>query len=414
MKNFVGFEEARDLILSHVQVIGTETLPLGRSTGRFLAQEILSRVDSPSTDASRMDGFAVSSEDLRGASASHPVRLKVTGHMTAGSSPRGLLEAGQAVGVTTGAPVPTGADAVLPVEFCEVGEGVVTSARRASPGENILRRGTDIQTGEKVASRGEQLSPPLLGLVATSGWAEVEVYRPPRVAVIGTGDEVVAPGEPLGEGKLYASNLVELSSWLSLMGLTFQTALVGDREGDIESVILRHLPEVDAFITSGGAWGSERDLTLRVLEKLNWQGIFHRVRMAPGKSTGFGLLEKKPVFCLPGAPTSNEIAFLQLALPGLLGMEGCRHPFFPVITARLTEPVRGKSDWTQFVNARLVGGGEYLQALPLRQRSRLQAMARKEALILIPEGRGELAEGESVDIQLLTPFVPDMGSPLGS
>ena len=235
--------------------------------------------------------------------------------------------------------------------------------------------------------------------MAAAGLKNAPVYKSPRVAVIATGDEVVAPGNPLPEGMLYASNMVEICSWLSLYGFSYRSDLARDRKEDIRSAITSHLPLVDAFITSGGAWGSERDLMIKVLEELHWKGIYHRVRMGPGKAIGFGLLEKKPFFCLPGGPPSNEMAFLQLALPGLLTMRGRLHPFFPMVKAQLSQTVRGDRDWTQFIHARLVKREDRLLVHPWRQKSRLQSMAKKEGLIIIPEGCDGFSEGEQIDVQ---------------
>ncbi len=135
------------------------------------------------------------------------------------------------------------------------------------------------------------------------------------MAVIATGDEVVAPGKPLPEGKLYASNMVEICSWLSLLGLDYKTELVSDRREEIATAITKHLPDVDLFLTSGGAWGSEKDLILEVVESLNWQGIYHRVRMGPGKPVGFGLLGHKPFFFLPGGPPPTRWPFCSWPYP---------------------------------------------------------------------------------------------------
>lgn len=411
MRNLIGFKEALDLTLSSVPIAGTETLPLHRSAGRILSEIMVSKVDCPSTDSSLKDGYAVVSTDIKEASQGNLIKLKIVGRIIAGSSLRLGLTRGQAIEITTGAPIPEGATAVLSGEFCHRKDDEIHCFNTADPGRNIYKKGSDIQIGESVASKGEQLSPALIGLMASAGLEKVPVYKSPRVAVIATGDEVVAPGAPLPEGKLYASNMVEICSWLFLFGLPFRTELVPDRKEEIESAIVKHLPHVDAFVTSGGAWGSERDLIIRVLAALNWQSIYHRVRMGPGKPVGFGLLEKRPFFCLPGGPPSNEMAFLQLALPGLLAMEGYRHPLFPVVAARLTETVRGDKDWTQFVHARIVKGDDGLMVHPARQESRLQSMARKEALIVIPEGCEELSSGEDVDIQLLIPLAPRFGIP---
>ncbi len=220
------------------------------------------------------------------------------------------------------------------------------------------------------------------------------------MAVIATGDEVVAPGKPLPEGKLYASNMVEICSWLSLLGLDYEAELVPDRKEDIASAITKHLPQVDLFLTSGGAWGSEKDLILDVVESLNWQGRYHRVRMGPGKPVGFGLLQDKPFFFLPGGPPSNEMAFLQLAVPAVLKMTGGDPVLFPLASARLAKTVTGKKTWTDFVHARLENREDQLWVHPARLKSGLQSMARKEALIIIPEDRDELTAGETIAIQL--------------
>ena len=158
------------------------------------------------------------------------------------------------------------------------------------------------------------------------------------------------------------------------------------------------------FLTSGGAWGSERDLILGVVADLNWQGIYHRVRMGPGKPVGFGLLADKPFFCLPGGPSSNEMAFLQLGLPALLKMRGEAPVAFPTIPANLTQAVTGNKGWTDFIHAGLEKRTDGLLVHPARLKSALQSMAQKEALIIIPEDRQEIAAGEIINVQLLSPI----------
>jgi molybdopterin molybdotransferase len=157
------------------------------------------------------------------------------------------------------------------------------------------------------------------------------------------------------------------------------------------------------FISSGGAWGSEKDLVLQVAVDMAWQGIYHRVRMGPGKPVGFGLLDGKPFFVLPGGPPSNEMAFLQLALPALLKMKGTDPEIFPRVHARLASAVAGERGWTEFIHARLQRRNGVLWAAPARLKSRLRSMAEKEALIIIPEDRAEVPAGETVEVQLLQP-----------
>ena len=218
----------------------------------------------------------------------------------------------------------------------------------------------------------------------------------PFVAV---GDEVVAPGGHLHPGQLYASNLVTIGGWLASFGISYDTAVVKDNKDAIRQKLVNLLPNVDAILTSGGAWGSERDLVVGVLDELGWHKSFHHVRMGPGKGIAFGLWEGKPVFCLPGGPPSCEMAFLQLALPAILKMQGLEGKVFPTVEARLEKSVQGQSDWTQFIHAALTGEGRELRVRPAKLRSRLQSMARKDGLIVIPEGTEELPAGAVIAVQ---------------
>lgn len=402
MKTFIGFKEALEITLANVKEGPAEVLPLERLTGRILAEHITSRVDCPSVSSSRKDGYAVQSPDLADASEKNPVTLEVVGKITAGESAAIKITGGQAVRITTGAPLPRGADAVLAEEFCRRTENKIIAINTANSGRNVLEQGKDIKREEPVAGKGSRLNPALIGLLAAAGHEAARVYSLPRVGVIATGDEIIAPGKPLPEGKLYASNMVEIGSWLSLLGLAYRTDLVSDRTAHISDAISTVLPDVDFLITSGGAWGSEKDLILEVVKELGWQGLYHRVRMGPGKPVGFGILQHKPFFFLPGGPASNEMAFLQLAVPALLKMSGGNRILFPLASARLSESVRGKEGWTDFVHARLENRDDQLRVHPAKLPSALQSMAQKDALIIIPEDRDQLAAGETIAVQLLS------------
>jgi molybdopterin molybdotransferase len=400
----IGLEAARVLVRRHIGPLESEEVPLLRASGRVLAREVQARTDSPSADVSLKDGYAVRSEDTVRASRQSPARLRVLGSRFAGARGETRIRPQGCVKITSGAIVPEDADAVVGFEFCtETPEGVLVSEPVAA-GLNVLAQGTDIAAGALVGTRGARLGPGTAGWLAAAGLEEVPVYRLPSVAVVATGDEVVAPGVPLERGQLYASNLVTLSAWLGAFGIATDLSILPDRRDDLRQGLPRAIEGHDAMLTSGGAWGSERDLVVGVLEELGWKREFHRVRMGPGKAVGFGLLEDRPVFCLPGGPPSNEMAFLQLALPGVLRLAGWQGAPFPSLTARLTETVRGRDiDWTQFKRGRLHRGRDGgLRVTPYLPRSRLESMALADCLIEIPEGVAGLEAGDRVSVQMLS------------
>jgi molybdopterin molybdotransferase len=408
---YIGYREAFDIIGANVWSVGDEELPLNLCVGRVVAADLVALVRYPSADVSLKDGFAVKSKDVANADRRKPVCLKVAGSIFAGVKYEGQVEDGGAVKICSGAPVPDGTNAVVSGEFCEeVSPGKVFIKADAGPGRNILRAGGEVEAGAAIVRRGERLLPGYLGLAAAAGISRVRVNRRPRVAIIGVGDEVVAPGEKLHTGQLYASNLVTMEAWLASFGISCVTSVVTDNEDYIKQELQKYLHNVDTILTSGGAWGSERDLVIGALHKLGWQELFHHVRMGPGKGIAFGLWDNKLVFCLPGGPASNEMAFLQLALPALLRMGGeTRHPL-QTVPARLTEDVKSRHRaWTEFKDAvvTLDGGGNYTVAL-YKNRSRLQAIASASGLICIPEGKELLRTGDVIPVQLLIPRLDDL------
>lgn len=410
--DYVGYREAFDLISENIVPVGTEDISLDACAGRITAADLTALISYPSVDVSLKDGFAVKSGEVAAASRDHPVSLKVTGYVYAGSHFDGEVRQGEAVNICSGAPIPRGADAVVSVEFCEeLSEEEVIIKADAETGRNILRSGGEVKQGATIVGKGGRLLPGYLGMAAAAGINVVNVYRRPKVAVVGVGDEVVAPGERLSIGQLYASNLVTMAAWLTSFDIPYVTSVVSDNEEAISRELRNHLPEVDAIMTSGGAWGSERDLVIGTLDTTGWREIFHHVRMGPGKGIAFGIWNGKPVFCLPGGPASNEMAFLQLALPGILRMAGDnRHPL-QTVYARLKEDLESRHRaWTEFKDATLLrdNNGNFSVQL-YRHRSRLQAIASANSLICIPEGAESLRAGVMVPVQVLTPRPCDDG-----
>lgn len=388
--------------LEHVQPLGVETIALADSTDRIAASDLPALVDSPSADSSLKDGYAVVSREIDNATPEHPVRLKLAGRMSPGGIMTVGVRPGTTVRVLTGARIPPGADAVLTEEFTRREGDEILAVNSAGPGRNILRRGSDVESGICIIGKGRQIAPGLLGLIAAAGHSTLPVFRTPTVAIIGTGDEIVLPGEPLAEGRLYASNILTINAWCRRYGMKTILSVVHDDIGTLTETFRRMSAGADALVTSGGAWTGDRDFTAQVLDGLGWHQYFHRIRIGPGKAVGFGMLGTKPVFILPGGPSSNLMGFLQIALPGLLALGGYADPGLPRINARLGEDLEGRQrDWTNFFFGRLEKGNDFPVFHALRDSSRLRSIAESDAIACIPEGQGVLAKGTLVPVQLL-------------
>ena len=402
MGKYIGLQEALKTTLVNTHPLSAVQVPLWEGLERAMASNVQARVDSPSVDASLMDGFAVKSSDLSGATKEKPIALSLSGSAAAGSRPGRFLERGQTLRVMTGAPIPSGADAVVAQEFTTPEAGLILFFCAEKSGANILPRGSDVVLGQVVARSGQRVTPGMAGLLAAAGHRQIQVIRPPRVALLATGDEVVAPGNPLEAGKLYASNITTLDAWCRRHAFGTQAFVVGDALDEISRALEQTIAQVDAVVTSGGAWTGDRDLVVQALEDLGWQAIYHGVRMVPGKGSGFGLLNEKPVFLLPGGPSANLMGFLQLALPGLSAMAGLGHRGLSEINVQLGSELHGRHvEWTQFIFGTLErrSGRQFFQ--PLRTRSRLQSMAQAEAVVAISEGETHLAAGAIVKAQLM-------------
>jgi molybdopterin molybdotransferase len=397
----ISLTEALHIVKACVTPLPAETADVDACAGRAAAETLMSLVDSPTDDVSLKDGFAVAAEDLSGASDRKPVTVRLAAEIFAGGPEAPVLGPGLAARITTGARIPAGADAVLSAEFASVEEDLVTARAPLARGQNILFAGTDIRRGQVLVEKGEVIRPAGAGLLAAAGHAVVPVTRNPKVTVIATGDEVVAPGKPAAPGKVYASNLVTLAAWCRTFSMRPECVVVADREDIIAAELRRGVETSDAVLTSGGAWTSDRDLVVRVLDKLGWDKKFHRLRLGPGKAVAFGLLRSKPVFCLPGGPPSNHSAFLQVALPGLLRLAGRAVPSLPTVEAVLDKDMSGQKDWTQVKAGVFAMEAGRLVFSPRKPPSRLQSLADTQGIVLIPEGVEILRAGTMVQVQVL-------------
>jgi molybdopterin molybdotransferase len=399
--SFISYAEALDLTLSNLSTLPRKIVPLDQCLDHTAADDIFSLVDAPSTHVSLKDGFAVRSDDIAHASPDRPVRLNVLDTTAAGCANTSRVTAGHAVRIMSGATIPAGADAVVASEFTRDSETYVSVLGTAERGRNILARASDVESGDRIVERGERLTPGKIGLLAAAGYADVPVVPKPRVVLIATGTEIVPPGQPLSQGKVFASNVMTLNAWCIKFGMRTELVFVEDDASAIRDQLERAATQSDAVLTSGGAWTSRHDWISKVLQTLGCQKIFHHVRMGPGKAVGLGLMSSKPVFILPGGPPSNLLAFLKIALPGLAKMAGQKQPPLPSVETVLAKEVTGQSDWTQFLFGRLQPFDSTPEFLPEKHASRLRSMAQADAILTIAEGIARIAQGTCLRVQLL-------------
>ncbi len=396
-REFIGYSQALALTLNNITRLKTQVVNLAQCQDQVAARDLNALVDSPSVDASLKDGYAVHSKDIEQATTAHPVSLDLLGSAAASIPFEGKVNSGSAVRILTGGKIPEGADAVVAEEFTSLAGNQVVVKNHSEQGRNIFLKGQDVAMGECIVKRGTRLSPGLVGLLAAAGYSDAPVFCRPKVAMIATGDEVIMPGEALLEGKLYASNLATLNAWCNRYNMTVTMDKVSDNPDLIKKKILTAIDQNDALITSGGAWKGDRDLVAAMLEQLGWTQYYHRIRIGPGKAVGFGLLKEKPVFILPGGPPSNFLAFLTIALPGLLKLGGDLGPTVPQIKVQIGKDIHTRDkDWTQFVFGTITTENDLPLFMPLGIKSRLQSMALAQAVIAVPEGKDELKQGEVI------------------
>lgn len=400
----VGVEEALRRVLARVSPLPREIVPLDLCAGRIVAETVCARVDCPSADVSRMDGYAVNASGIASASAEKPVGLEIVGMAAAGQAECDLrIVPSETVRVLTGAPIPRNADTVIAQECVRVEGSRIWVERHVPSGTNIVSRGSDLSEGQPVAGVRQRISPAHAGLLAAAGHDRVPVVRNPHIAIVATGDEVVAPGERIGRGQVYASNLLALSAWCRICGWRVAPFMVPDDPEKISEAIQSAVDSSDALITCGGTMNGDRDYVVRILEGLGWEDEFESIRMIPGKAVGFGSLRRKPVFVLPGAPSANLMGFLQVALPGLRQMAGHPDPELPKIQVRLTQELAGRhTECTRFVYGTIDAGTVPPGFHTIRCKSRLLSMAMAQAIAAIPEGVRHLPAGTVIYAQSLS------------
>jgi len=398
----ISVDEARRHVLEACRAMGARSMPLQEALGCVTAEAVVSDEDVPPFANTAMDGYAVRSADTQGA----PVRLVVVATLAAGAAPDVDVREGQAVRIMTGAPMPAGADAVVMVErtrSVDDGDAVMIEVA-ATPGDHVRGPGEDLRRGQAVFGPGTVLSPGHVGVLASIGRETVTVIPPARVGVLSTGDELVAGGGPLRAGQIRDSNRPTLLALTAQAGChPVDLGVVGDDEAALADAVTRGAATCDALVTSGGVSVGDFDYVKAVLDRLGrmqwWQ-----VAVRPAKPLAFGVVADTPVFGLPGNPVSSMVSFELFARPALRQMMGHATLDRPRVTAVADEAMArqpdGKLHLVRVVAETGADDRWHVRSSGAQGSHVLSAMARANALVLLPDGPG-VAAGETVEVMLL-------------
>ncbi|RLF88572.1 molybdopterin molybdenumtransferase MoeA, partial [Thermococci archaeon] len=394
----IPLEEALKVVLSFKLPIKVEEVDLANALGRIVAEDVYSPTDVPPFDRATVDGYAVRAEDTFMASEASPVNLKVVGEVHAGEVPSIELGKGETVYISTGAMLPKNADAVIQFEDVERVNDEIIIQKPAYPGLGVMKKGADIEKGKLLIKKGTKLTFKETALLSAVGIHKVRVFKRPRVAVISTGNEVVLPGQELKPGQIYDINGRAITDAINeLGGEGIFIGIAQDNRDSLKELIERAIEVGDLILLSGGASGGMRDLTASVIEELGEVKV-HGIAIQPGKPTIIGIVKGKPIFGLPGYPTSCLTNFTLLVAPLLLKSLG-REGKVKKVKAKLKHKVFSVKGRRQFLPVKLEGN----IAVPILKGSgAVTSFIDADGFIEIPENVESLDEGEEVEITLFS------------
>ena len=390
-------------VLATIRPIPPVSLPLEAAEGGVLATDVMASTPLPSFDNSAMDGYAVQAADLAVATEDNPVRLPVRGEVAAGDTGSYRVGQGTCLRIMTGALMPAGADAVVPVEWTDGGSAVAAFGRPVPVGNALRHRGDDVARGATLLTARTRVGSVQLALLAASGQGQVLVHPRPRVAVVSTGNELAEPGTELVPGRIWESNSYMLAAAARAAGAVAQRRRLPDDPDAVLSTLEALLPEADLLITSGGvSMGGEHDVVKAALAKLGTV-TFRKVAMQPGMPQGFGTLgpDRTPLFTLPGNPVSAYVSFLLFVAPALAKLQDLPSERQRLLTAALTGPVRSPDGRRSYLRGVLDDAQETVVPLTGQSSHQLGALAQANALIVVPEQITRLEAGAGVDVMCL-------------
>lgn len=404
--NVLTVQQARETLAMHL-TLGErgENVPLLQGLNRILARDMKAQEDVPGFDRSTMDGYAVKAKDTFGASESLPAYVDVTGEVLMGQEALGPLEAGQAWAIPTGGMLPTGADAVVMVEYTEeLDDRTIGVTKPAAPGDNLVKRGEDVTAGAVVLAAGHKLRPQDLGLLAAVGVTEVPVLRPLKVAILSTGNELIKPDQPVTPGKVRDINSYTIYGQVQdAGGLPTLYGIIEDNFDALKSAMSKALEENEMVLISGGSSVGARDVTAQVIETLGDPGLlFHGIAIKPGKPSIGAVVAGKTVFGLPGHPVSAMVVFDLLARPIIeaAGVPQSRkdYPLRAAITRNI-HSASGRDDFLR-VSLRRQEDASIVADPVLGKSGLISTMVKADGVAHIPLNKEGVEAGEIVDVWL--------------
>jgi molybdopterin molybdotransferase len=404
--DLLSVSTAVNMILSQFSVVGSESIPLHLSRGRILAEDVRAPIPLPMFTNSSMDGFAVISDDLIGASKERPVSLSVIADLPAGTGELPLMKSGRAMRIMTGAPIPPGCDAVVPVEDTNIKSWrpeakiapTILIFRQINPGENLRRQGEDVKPGEMVLKKGAALRSQEVGFLSMFGVSEIQVYRKPRVALLSTGDELMPVGSSITPGHIYDANFFTLASLVEEYGgEVINLGIAPDQKEPIKNRLdMAGNLQVDLIVSSAGVSVGAFDFVRNVVEE-NGYLAFWRVNIRPGKPLAFGNYRGIPFLGLPGNPVSAFVGFEVFVLPAIQKLKGIKDWSRPVQTVRLSESIQsdGRESYLRAIVSRR--GNEYSARLTGHQGSgNLKSLVDANAFLIVPSEVKSLPIGSEI------------------
>ncbi len=404
----ITVSEAQQRIAQALQpVVGVEVLPLTQAVGRILAADVLSPIDVPAHANSAMDGYAFHGASL---SPDKPLRLQALPQTVLAGQPLGMaVPPGHCVRIMTGAVMPDGADTVVPLELCSVDDQQVELAAGAvRPAENLRLAGEDLRAGSVALRAGRWLRAADVGLMASLGYTQVAVHRRLRVALFSTGNEVVAPGQPLPVGSIYDSNRYSLMAALQRLPMeVVDLGLVSDDPQALRGAMQQAVAQADVVLTSGGVSAGDADYTREVMASLG-QVDFWKVAMRPGRPFAFGPVSgsgdrRAWLFALPGNPVAALVTFYVLARDGLLRLAGAQGLETPRLRVRSAEPIRKRPGRTEYQRGLLQRGSDdqwEVRITGSQGAGVLRSMSEAQVLVVLSHEQASVAAGEMVDVLL--------------